>query len=324
MTAARLIVGRSYRRGTPCVYLLEDANGEVIYIGRSIDLRNRLKSHSKKHWWSEVAGGWHMPAETLTEARLIERESIERYRPKYNQNDVVPLTACLDMPDECGALLCMYEDAGVARMTDQYMLRLHNAGWTLASIGKPLGITRERVRQRIKGLALDPDIEVPDAPQAPPRRKPKPPKVGRWESRPEIPADDVQRLKDLHVLAKRCRGWTPEDSPIRAASVELAEAQADLMTRGFSAGQIAKAMGVTRAAVLFRLQRFGYTDHGSTTAKRYIGSPAAAFTPQSHCKAGHPLSGDNLGVMHNGKRWCRECDRRRGAEYMARKKAVSA
>jgi len=44
----------------------------------------------------------------------------------------------------------------------------------------------------------------------------------------------------------------------------------------------------------------------------------------SHCKAGHPLSGDNLYLTRSGKRMCRECDRRRGREWRERRRKAGA
>jgi len=40
---------------------------------------------------------------------------------------------------------------------------------------------------------------------------------------------------------------------------------------------------------------------------------------QTHCKHGHPLSGDNLYVWRGKMRVCRTCNRARVAEYAARK-----
>lgn len=37
--------------------------------------------------------------------------------------------------------------------------------------------------------------------------------------------------------------------------------------------------------------------------------PAANQARQTHCKNGHPLSGDNLRITPLGKRHCRECGR---------------
>lgn len=33
---------------------------------------------------------------------------------------------------------------------------------------------------------------------------------------------------------------------------------------------------------------------------------------QTHCKHGHPLSGDNLRIKQDGRRQCRECEREQG------------
>jgi hypothetical protein len=42
----------------------------------------------------------------------------------------------------------------------------------------------------------------------------------------------------------------------------------------------------------------------------------------SHCKWGHPLSGENLYVLPSGQRQCRECGRRRARELRERKVAA--
>lgn len=49
---------------------------------------------------------------------------------------------------------------------------------------------------------------------------------------------------------------------------------------------------------------------------------AAINSRKTHCVKGHPFSEANTG-RGNGKRWCRACKRRRGAEYKARKAAAN-
>lgn len=44
---------------------------------------------------------------------------------------------------------------------------------------------------------------------------------------------------------------------------------------------------------------------------------------KTHCKHGHPLSGDNVKLSAKGYRHCRTCSRRRAVEYLARKRAAS-
>lgn len=51
--------------------------------------------------------------------------------------------------------------------------------------------------------------------------------------------------------------------------------------------------------------------------------PAAINARKTHCKAGHPLSGDNLAINANGRRVCRACARLRDAERYAKKKRLS-
>lgn len=46
----------------------------------------------------------------------------------------------------------------------------------------------------------------------------------------------------------------------------------------------------------------------------------AAQKRQTHCKRGHPLSGDNLRLTHQGYRRCRACTNLKGREANARRK----
>jgi hypothetical protein len=56
-----------------------------------------------------------------------------------------------------------------------------------------------------------------------------------------------------------------------------------------------------------------------TNVLRGVG-PTAANAAKTHCKYGHPLSGDNLRITA-GRRVCRECERRAAREKMRRKYA---
>jgi hypothetical protein len=50
---------------------------------------------------------------------------------------------------------------------------------------------------------------------------------------------------------------------------------------------------------------------------------AAFQRDKTHCAQGHPYSGPNLRIAKNGKRCCRECDRRYSSEHRERKAAAS-
>jgi len=77
----------------PGVYLLKDASGEVIYVGKAINLQNRVRSyfhtssdHSPKmrRLVEEVAELDFIVTSSEVEALILECELIKRHKPKYN------------------------------------------------------------------------------------------------------------------------------------------------------------------------------------------------------------------------------------------------
>ena len=77
----------------PGVYLMKDATGEIIYVGKSKLLKNRVSQyfmHSKNHspktmaMVSSVADFDYMITDTEVEALVLECNLIKKYRPKYN------------------------------------------------------------------------------------------------------------------------------------------------------------------------------------------------------------------------------------------------
>lgn len=67
-----------------CVYRLYDAEGELLYVGMSMNLAGRLSKHHMRSWWPEVA-------ETVVEwfpgreaAKAAERSAIHHENPRYN------------------------------------------------------------------------------------------------------------------------------------------------------------------------------------------------------------------------------------------------
>lgn len=77
----------------PGVYLMHDAQGEIIYVGKAINLRNRVRSyfHAPGSLNGKVAAlveriadlEWII-TETELEALVLECNLIKKYRPKYN------------------------------------------------------------------------------------------------------------------------------------------------------------------------------------------------------------------------------------------------
>ncbi len=77
------------------VYLMKDKNGNVIYVGKAINLRNRIRSYfsisSDNRLMTDIlvpqiADIEYMLTDTEKEAFLLENTLIKEYQPKYNIN----------------------------------------------------------------------------------------------------------------------------------------------------------------------------------------------------------------------------------------------
>lgn len=131
-----------------------------------------------------------------------------------------------------------------------YIKALNNAGWTLTSIGKATGVSRERVRQIIGEKSTetyDGGFEIPE-----------PPKHAVKEKRVFVePSESVlARLLELQPYAQQVRSNV---SRYRAEAEEYSKLL-DFAHRveGVPVYRLAKRLGITHAAVRFRLARYGY------------------------------------------------------------------
>jgi excinuclease ABC subunit C len=84
----------------PGVYLFKDSNGKILYVGKSTNIRERIKSHLASNGdktRSMVALAQKVdviPAAQELEALLLEAKLIKQYMPKYNsaaKDDKSPL-----------------------------------------------------------------------------------------------------------------------------------------------------------------------------------------------------------------------------------------
>ena len=80
---------------TPGLYLMKDAQGRVIYIGKAKNLRARAGSYFHKGagedrricaWIDEVADVDFLPADSEVDALLLEARLIKDIQPKYNRD----------------------------------------------------------------------------------------------------------------------------------------------------------------------------------------------------------------------------------------------
>lgn len=75
----------------PVVYRCYDADDELIYIGSSINLRQRIYTHrSSTRWWGEVARVEAEPHPSEGACRIAEGRAIATESPYYNTVGVPP------------------------------------------------------------------------------------------------------------------------------------------------------------------------------------------------------------------------------------------
>ncbi|MBN1401514.1 MAG: GIY-YIG nuclease family protein, partial [Anaerolineae bacterium] len=77
----------------PGVYLMKDANDRVIYVGKAVSLRPRVRSYFQKaathtpktgRLVAEIADLEWIVTQSELEALILESELIKRHRPRYN------------------------------------------------------------------------------------------------------------------------------------------------------------------------------------------------------------------------------------------------
>jgi len=136
---------------SPGVYLMKDASGSVIYVGKAKHLRSRLHSYFCKNpqgnekvlaMISHIADFEYIVVENELESLLLENNLIKRYQPHYNillRDDKGYPYVCITMQDEYPRILKVFrvgndKDRG-ARYFGPFMAGdLYNALTTLRDI----------------------------------------------------------------------------------------------------------------------------------------------------------------------------------------------
>jgi excinuclease ABC subunit C len=132
----------------PGVYLMKNAQGDVIYVGKAMRLRDRVRSYfqSTRHLDGktrelvrQIADFEVIRTDTPTEALILENELIKRFQPRYNvmlkdsksypflkiTNEEWPrIVATRKVPDDGGRYFGPYTSAGSAYRTLNLLNRL--------------------------------------------------------------------------------------------------------------------------------------------------------------------------------------------------------
>lgn len=68
------------------VYKVYDSEKELLYVGCSVDPVERIRTHKKTDWGSQIATYHSQECSSQEEAALIEAELIATLSPKYNKS----------------------------------------------------------------------------------------------------------------------------------------------------------------------------------------------------------------------------------------------
>ena len=75
----------------PGVYLFKDTDGRILYIGKALDLKKRVRSHFAKagnffssQFAEKISDIDWIKTENESQALILENQLIKKYRPRYN------------------------------------------------------------------------------------------------------------------------------------------------------------------------------------------------------------------------------------------------
>ena len=147
-----------------------------------------------------------------------------------------------------------------------YSNLLRNAGWTLQSIATEVGVTRENIRLYERSTpsaeTLDKvkDLLIPEVPKVEIYAD----RVVKVIPKPEV----IAQLKELQAKASLVRG---KGKAHREEAEQYTKLLYETMESGVSGYRLAKELGVTHSAILFRLVRYGYaTTEGKSKTYRQL------------------------------------------------------
>lgn len=139
------------------------------------------------------------------------------------------------------------------------VVALRYAGWPLRAIGEAVNVSRMSVHVWQSMVEENPDAvkrveQIKDVPTLPMDARGSGVTVRKINI--DVPQTDRERLKQLANKAKTVRRWSAEDSEERKASDELDKLVIKYVEkRGVKPMTVARHAGVTRRAIMARLER---------------------------------------------------------------------
>lgn len=127
--------------GLELVYRLYAADGALLYIGRTVDLRPRLRQHRMQQpWWPEVS---HVTVEPCAEpfgSVGAESMAIEMEQPRWNKKLQLPTGPAPDLGGEPKGVRIQIDLAALAR-------ELATRGWSRDDLARHAGMNKLTLRR---------------------------------------------------------------------------------------------------------------------------------------------------------------------------------
>jgi predicted GIY-YIG superfamily endonuclease len=131
-----------------------DKSGALLYVGMTIGLQGRLKTHARKApWFNEVQNITVERFETRDQAITAEREAVRKECPKYNVVRFIPRPPKKEKEP--------YDFAAESSrpMTPQFAVEaLLARGWTQAQIAESVGVAQPTIYRIKSGVIPSWDV----------------------------------------------------------------------------------------------------------------------------------------------------------------------
>lgn len=233
-------------------------------------------------------------------------------------------------------------EAPTVEAQDAILKSAYASGFTLQELGDIVGVTRERIRQRIARpvpFALMKDYPPHErvrrkTVQAKRKRSKQKRILGLRLSSPalQVPVETVTRLAELHSLVTTVRGWTPLDDPARQAVKPFGDLLYKTMVDyEIPQKHLEKLLGLKGATLTAWLRSHGYLKQmpsqtsyqGVVIDHKRTGRPAGPeLVPGATCRRGHLMTEENIGIQKVG-RYCKNCSRDRARERYQKRKQLN-
>ena len=129
---------------SPGVYLFKNTRGKIFYIGKAINLRNRVKNHfSRPTYWDKffidsVSNVDYIKTNSDIEALLLESQLIKKHKPRYNimlrddkqyfyvgfSRDKLPIIEITHQPKKGVRYIGPFTDGGSLKIVLRYLRKV--------------------------------------------------------------------------------------------------------------------------------------------------------------------------------------------------------